>query len=229
MTTAPVPPLRARLRAMPVFPETVAPFDVSAAPPDPVDLFVTWLDEAVAAGQLAAHAPVLSTGEAAGTGPSAGVSARTLALKDVDQYGWWFATHTSSPKGRALAADPAAAMTFFWPVVGRQVRVTGWVEMLGEEEVARDFLARRPAARVATLVGHQSEVLPSIEAYERARAAASARLDDEPELVDPEWAVYVLVAGRVEFWSASHERAHTRLRYSRSSRDADWTQETLWP
>lgn len=223
-----VPPLRARLRAMPVFPSDVPAFDVTAVPEDPVELFVAWLDEAADAGQPAPHAPVLST---SGTGGE--VTARTLALKDVDAHGWWFATHSTSPKGRALAENTAAALTFFWPVVGRQVRVTGRVERLGQDEVARDFRARRPAARAATLVGHQSEPLPSAAAYERALVESRARLDDDPDLVDPAWAVYVLVADRVEFWSASHDRAHTRLLYSRSVRsDGDnelWTQETLWP
>lgn len=212
---------------MPVFPEQVPVFDVAAAPAEPVELFLAWLDAAAAAGQLAPHAPVLSTSGADGE-----VSARTLALKDVDEHGWWFATHATSPKGHALAENPAAALTFFWPVVGRQVRVAGRVERLGPDEVALDFRARRPAARAATLVGHQSETLPSAAAYERALDEARARLDDDPELVDPGWAVYVLVADRVEFWSASHDRAHTRLLYSRASRrdgDTPWTQETLWP
>ncbi|MEP7763579.1 pyridoxamine 5'-phosphate oxidase family protein [Sanguibacter sp. 26GB23] len=140
--TSDVPALRARLRALPVFPETVPTFDVGTAPADPVELFVAWLDEAVDAGQPAPHAPVLSTSGATGD-----VAARTLALKDVDSHGWWFATHATSPKGRDLAENAAAAMTFFWPVVGRQVRVAGRVERLGPDEVARDFLARRDARR----------------------------------------------------------------------------------
>lgn len=225
--TPDVPALRARLRALPVFPETVPAFDVDAAPAEPVALFVDWLDHAVDAGQPAPHAPVLSTSGATGE-----VAARTLALKDVDSRGWWFATHATSPKGRDLAANPSAAMTFFWPVVGRQVRVAGRVVQLGPEEVARDFLARRPAARAATLVGHQSQPLASADDHARALDAARARLDANPQLVDPEWAVYVLVAHRVEFWSASHDRAHTRLLYTRSpdaQNDDSWTQETLWP
>lgn len=225
--TADVPALRARLRAMPVFPESVPDFDVEGAPDDPVDLFVVWLDAAVEAGQLAPHAPVLST-----SGASGQVSARTLALKDVDARGWWFATHTTSPKGRALAENPAAALTFFWPAVGRQVRVAGRVQRLGADEVERDFLARRPAARAATLVGHQSEPLASAALYEDALASARTRIDEEPDLVDPAWGVYVLVAEHVEFWSASLDRAHTRLRYSRSTTaigETIWTKETLWP
>ncbi|WP_098456484.1 pyridoxine/pyridoxamine 5'-phosphate oxidase [Sanguibacter antarcticus] len=215
---------------MPVFSEDVPAFDVTGAPADPVELFVAWLDAAVQAGQLAPHAPVLSTSDA-----SQDVSARTIALKDVDSSGWWFATHATSPKGRALAENASAALTFFWPVVGRQVRVTGRVEILGRDEVELDFLARRPAARAATLVGHQSEPLSSTVDHARALATARARIDEDPGLVDPEWAVYVLVADRVEFWSASHDRAHTRLLYTRSARARDareddlWTQETLWP
>src|SRR5690554_5523430 len=128
--------LRSWLRSLPVFPEQIAPFDTGALPDAPEALFLEWIESAVAAGQPAAHAACLSTSDS-----NAVPSARYLILKDLDERGWQFASHRTSPKGRDLTENPVAALTFFWPTIARQVRLTGTVTELPREESARDFLA----------------------------------------------------------------------------------------
>src|SRR5690554_4394657 len=102
--------LRSWLRSLPVFPEQIPRFDAGHLPDAPKALFLEWIESAVAAGQPASHAACLSTSDA-----NAVPNARYLILKDLDERGWQFASHRTSPKGRDLADNPVAALTFFWP------------------------------------------------------------------------------------------------------------------
>lgn len=213
--------LRARLRALPSFPIGLPSFDPDAAPAAPEPLFLDWLDDAARAGVLAAHAAALATTD------DGGPSARVLILKDLDDDGWQIATPADSRPGSAMTASGRAALTFFWPQLGRQVRVEGAVTRATDAEAAADFLARPVDARATALVGRPIGELSGDAEYERTRAGARARLDTEPELVPVGWALWRIAATTVEFWQASHDRAHLRLRYSRA--DAGWSRERLWP
>lgn len=215
--------LRERLRALPSFPRPGLPaFDTEAAPPTPHELFVTWIDEAIDVGVLLPHAATLSTADAAGH-----VHARTLLLKDVTADGWWFASQSTSPKGRDLAANPHAAMTFLWPELGRQVKVTGAAASAGTEAGRADFLARPDLSRAAGLVNRQSEPLTSREDYANAFGEALRAVIADPGLVAPNWTAYVLAPTSVEFYQAPDDGPQTRLQYQA---DADgWATGLLWP
>ncbi|MFC5928275.1 pyridoxamine 5'-phosphate oxidase [Cryobacterium melibiosiphilum] len=126
--------LRRQLRALPDFPDNLPVFDPATAPADPISLFRAWLGEALAADLPAAHAFSLATATAEGA-----VSSRMLILKDVGVDAFYFASTRSSRKGGELAANPQAAMNFYWPAVGRQIRVVGTVTLESAEESAADW------------------------------------------------------------------------------------------
>ncbi|HEV7849204.1 MAG TPA: pyridoxal 5'-phosphate synthase [Mycetocola sp.] len=214
--------LSSLLRSLPSFPDDLPAFRTGDAPEDPVDLFVDWLSQAVDAGVLAPHAMTLST-----SGPDGVVTARTLILKDIDEHGWVFASRDDGVKARDLGANPFAALTFFWPQLGRQIRVTGPVRQLPQADGEADFLARPEEARAAAFVGHQSEPLGSRETYAAAYADAAARIAENPSLVARTWNTWAVAADSVEFWQASPDRAHVRLRYRLRGRA--WERGLLWP
>ena len=132
------------LRALPDFPPDLPKFDPEKAPRNPIELFKQWLDEALAAGEQQPHAFSLAT-VSAGQQPSS----RMLILKNIDGDGWHFATSRTSRKGLELDVVPQAAMNFYWPSQGRQVRVAGPVVQLSAEASARDW-AERPRADGST-------------------------------------------------------------------------------
>jgi pyridoxamine 5'-phosphate oxidase len=135
---------RRKLRALPDFPPGLPAFDPAMAPTDPAELFKQWLDDALAAGERQPHACSLAT-VAAGGQPSS----RMLILKNIDDDGWQFATSRTSRKGRELSGNPRAALNFYWPSLGRQVRVAGPVVELSAEASALDW-AERPGADGST-------------------------------------------------------------------------------
>jgi pyridoxamine 5'-phosphate oxidase len=215
--------MRDMLRALPSFPAELPEFDTGSAPADPVAQFLSWLGDAIAEKVLGPHIMTLATADAAGH-----VSSRALICKDVDEAGrWYFASSADSVKGRDLASSPHAALSFYWPQQGRQVRVRGTVAPAGAEASAADFLARTPASRAEALAGRQSQPLADPAELDEALRRAQAELAANPGLVAPAWTLYALTADDVEFWQADHERRHIRLQYRRT--DGAWTRRLLWP
>ncbi|MFM9590207.1 pyridoxal 5'-phosphate synthase [Streptomyces scabiei] len=224
---APAPPsdLVQALRGLRVWDPRVSAlplFDPAAAPAEPVALFAAWFGEAVAAGEVEPHTMSLATADTEGR-----PDVRTVMLHDVDAHGWHFASHAGSRKGRHLAARPYASLGFYWPLLGRQVRVRGGVTVQPAEVAHADLHARSTGALAAALVGHQSEVLPAYEELERASQAAWERAEREPDAAVPSWTAYVVEPDEVEFFQGDARRRHVRLNYRREG--AGWVTELLWP
>jgi pyridoxamine 5'-phosphate oxidase len=113
--------LRELLRRLPVLTGTAPAFVAAQAPVDPLDLFTEWLCHAIDSGVAEPHAMTLSTVDETGR-----PWARVLICKDVTpDGGWHLAVSSVSRKGRQLTANPVAALTFYWPQLGRQIRVAG--------------------------------------------------------------------------------------------------------
>ncbi|GAB3254928.1 pyridoxine/pyridoxamine 5'-phosphate oxidase [Arthrobacter pigmenti] len=208
------------LRNAPVFPSVLPDFDPDRTPDSPLELFLDWLSNAIDAGLPAPHAVNVAT-----IGQDGMPDARVVILKDVGEQGWSFASSSESPKGRQLKVSPSAALNFFWPTVGRQIRIRGKVHQGAARENAQDFRRRNPVARALVLAGRQSDVMTSNP--DAAVRGQLERLEADNEIVPPDWTVYTVAAGTVEFWQADENRRHTRLRYSWV--DRRWKKELLWP
>lgn len=214
--------LRELLRGLDVFSGDLPDFDIDALPADPRELFIDWLLDAVRAGVREPHAMTLST-----VGADGDPSARVLIVKDVSPDGWHFAADAGSRKGRELAAHPAAALTFYWSLLARQVRVRGRVTESESGTSAADFLARSPGARAEALIGLQSTPLADLATRDAAVREAASRIEREPGLVAAGWTLYTLRADSVEFWQGDRDRRHTRVDYTRT--DDGWNRGLLWP
>ncbi|MGC5004508.1 pyridoxal 5'-phosphate synthase [Streptomyces sp. NBC_00353] len=210
------------LHAQRVWDVELPAFDPAAAPLTPLPLFHAWFAGAVAAGQAEPHTMTLATVDAEGH-----PDLRTLMLHDADDRGWHFATHATSAKGRQLAAHPHAALGFYWPAQGRQVRVRGPVTACTPAESRADLHVRSTGALASALVGRQSEVLGSYEELNRASDAAWERAQAEPEADVASWTRYVVEPREVEFFQGDARRRHIRLRYRRDC--GVWERELLWP
>ncbi len=200
-------------------------FDPADAPGTPGPLFAEWLVLALRDGVLDPQVAALST-----VGSDGIPDARMLVLRDVDPPGddWVFAIDADSPKGRQLAVHPGAALTVYWPLQGRQIRVRGTVRPAAPEVSAAEFATRSPGARVAALVGHQSEPLSSLAEYDEAAASVRRLLDRAPRTALPTHTVHLLRACEVEFWQGDGARRHVRLCYTRTG-PAQWSRTLLWP
>ncbi|MDQ0775369.1 pyridoxamine 5'-phosphate oxidase [Streptomyces aurantiacus] len=214
------------LRSQRVWDTELPDFDPAAAPAEPLPLFERWFAGAVAAGQTEPHTMSLATADADGL-----PDVRTVMLHGADEEGWHFASHAGSRKGRHLASRPYAALGFYWPAQGRQIRVRGPVTVAPPEVARADLRARSTGSLASALVGRQSEVLDSYEELERSSDAAWDRARREPDAPAPSWTVYVLDPDEVEFFQGDARRRHVRLTYRRTNGTAwrTWRRELLWP
>ena len=187
------------------------------------NLLETWLGEARQSDPDDYNPMTLSTVDQNGH-----PDARIVLLRDVDREGTGFLFYTNyrSAKGRQLTANPAAALTFFWPSLERQLRVRGQVEPLTPEESDRYFHSRPRPSRVGAWASQQSEEIEDRAALESAREGVEAQFPDDVPRPD-HWGGYRLVADVVEFWQGRPGRLHDRIRHARHG--DGWTKVRLQP
>jgi len=154
-------------------------------------------------------------------------SARTVLLKGVDARGFIFFTNYDSRKGRELAVNPNAALTFFWPELERQICVAGAVVKLPVAESAAYFKSRPRGSQLGAWASNQSSVVPDRTTLEKHWQEAVARFPNEVPL-PPNWGGYVLSPNRIEFWQGRPSRLHDRFSYSRQP-DGEWKLDRLSP
>lgn len=181
---------------------------------DPINQFLSWYRDA--------PNDVVALVTASGEGVPSG---RMLLLKGVDERGFVFYTNYDSPKARDLAANPRAALLFFWPP-DRQVRVSGSVDKIGREESERYWRTRPRASQLSAWASRQSEVIESRAVLEKRVAELEGRFGDEVPC-PPFWGGYRLVPESVEFWHHREDRLHDRLRYDRT--EGGWALKRLSP
>jgi pyridoxamine 5'-phosphate oxidase len=217
--------LLARARKAPVLAGPLPDFDPRSAPDAPGPLFASWLSRALDDEVPEPHVMTLSTASADGA-----PSARVLMLRGIDSVGcrYDFASDAGSGrKGRDLAGNPRAALTWYWPAHGRQIRIAGTVAVLDEQATRADFLGRSERARTAGFTGRMSEPLAGPEEYERERRKAAELVAAEPDRVPERHTLYRLRATEAEFFQADPRRFHLRVRYLREG--DGWTRTLLWP
>jgi len=199
--------------------EGLAEADVDA---DPVVQFGRWFEQAEQGGLLEPHAMTLATAT-----PDGRPSARMVLLRDFDERGFCFYTNYQSRKGDELAANPRAALVFWWDKLERQVRIEGRVERTSRAESEAYFSSRPPGSQLSAAASPQSRVIDGRATLER-RVTELATGQRDGQVPLPEfWGGYRLAHEVVEFWQGRPNRLHDRLRYRRAG--SGWKLERLAP
>jgi pyridoxamine 5'-phosphate oxidase len=202
------------------------PPPVRSAEEDPFALFVFWFEEAQRTEALA-EAMTLATASVTGR-----PAARMVLLKGVDPHGaaergFVFYTNRESRKGRELAANPAAALLFYWKSQNRQVRIEGEVREVSAAEADAYFATRPRLSRLGAWASAQSAPLPDRATLEARLREAEARFPGETIPRPPYWTGYRLVPEAFEFWEERPYRLHERRLFRREGEG--WQQTLLYP
>jgi pyridoxamine 5'-phosphate oxidase len=149
-----------------------------------------------------------------------------VLLKDFDSRGFVFYTNYDSRKGRELAANPQAALLFFWKELERQVRIDGHIERVSAEDSDAYFASRPLASRIGAWASPQSEPIPG-KAWLVAKAAEMGLRHGLSPARPPHWGGYRVCPEAIEFWQGRPSRLHDRLLYTRG--DGGWMRSRLAP
>jgi pyridoxamine 5'-phosphate oxidase len=190
---------------------------------DPFDTFAAWYQVAQDADLYEPNGMTLSTVSAEGR-----PSSRIVLLRQVDARGFCFFTNYASRKGQELAANPWAALLFWWGALERQVRIEGQVERMSDAESDAYYHSRPKESRLGAWASAQSEVIPDRQTLESQLAALKAVYAGHEPPRPPYWGGYRLVPTTFEFWQGGPHRLHDRLRYQRQE-DGIWRIERLAP
>jgi pyridoxamine 5'-phosphate oxidase len=191
--------------------------------PDPLRQFDVWFHDATDFGVPAPEAAALATASPEGT-----PSARIVLVKHYDERGFVFYSNYESRKGCDLAANPRAALLFYWETLGRQVRIEGASQRTTFEESAAYVRSRPRASQLSALASLQSREIEGRDLLEQ-RVAELAVEHDGAELPLPDaWGGYRIRPQSFEFWQRRANRLHDRLRYERGGDDR-WKVRRLAP
>jgi pyridoxamine 5'-phosphate oxidase len=190
---------------------------------DPISLFREWLAHAEHDDRLARpRAFCLSTVDAEGA-----PDARFVDLKEVNDTGFIFSTPLGSGKARALAANPRAAMTFWWAPIERQVRVVGVAARVSDVEADELFRSRSRDAQLASWASRQGAELHDRALLDQKLGEARRRFVDAVITRPEGWGGFGIVPARIEFLRFQENRMHERTLFVRDG--ASWRTLRLQP
>ncbi|MBL7940918.1 MAG: pyridoxamine 5'-phosphate oxidase [Flavobacteriales bacterium] len=189
---------------------------------DPIALFGTWFEQAQEAGVHEPHAMTLAT-----VG-SLTISCRVVLMRSFDAKGFTFFSNYNSRKAMDLERDQRAALNFFWPVMERQVRIEGKVELLTDEESDAYFSSRPRESRIAAWSSDQSRAVDDRDQLEKRFERWSERFADSEVPRPLHWGGYRVRVQRMEFWQGRPNRLHDRIAFEHFA-DGTWARVRLQP
>jgi pyridoxamine 5'-phosphate oxidase len=187
-----------------------------------LERFRAGFEEAKAAGVPEPTAMSLATADERGR-----PSVRVVLMKDFDADGFVFYTNTQSRKGDQLAANAAAALTFWWPATEQQVLIEGRASPVAPEEADAYFASRPRGSRIGAWASQQSRELESRQALVDRVRELEAEYEGREIPRPPHWSGYRVEPHRVEFWYGREYRLHERILFTAG--DDRWEKKLLYP
>lgn len=194
---------------------TLQSLDLADVASDPFDQFNSWMQAAIRSNLHEPTAMHLATANRAGI-----PSGRIVLLKNVDA-GFVFFTNYNSRKGNELAENPNAAITFYWDLLERQVRIEGRIEKVDTALSDTYYNSRPELSRIGAWASPQSRIIGSREELEQKMQTFKNTFADKPIPRPENWGGYRLIPNWIEFWQGRRSRLHDRICY-KLERPGEW-------
>lgn len=193
-------------------------------PDNPMQLFQTWFYEVEEEdGVDEANAMTVAT-----QGLDGFPKSRVVLLKRFNEEGFIFYTNYTSEKGKAIEANPKVCLSFFWPVLERQVIIKGEAEKIAPNLSDGYFESRPRGSQLGAWVSDQSSVVSSREELEEELRKLETAYSSKEIPRPGHWGGYLVRPVSVEFWQGRPNRLHDRVRYTLQE-DWNWKIERLAP
>ena len=193
---------------------------------NPIELFKNWMDDAIKSEPNDPNALALATSD-----KNEIPSVRMVLLKDFDESGFVFYTNYNSPKSITLKNNPNASMCFHWKTLLRQIRITGSVSSVSDEEADNYYKSRPYDSRIGAWASQQSQILKSREEILSEIEKFKKKYPNEENVPRPKyWSGWKLSPVEIEFWLGGRSRIHERLKYiKKQNQNKDWERVLLNP
>ena len=154
-------------------------------------------------------------------------SVRMVLLKSWGADGFVFFTNYDGRKSHDLAANPEAALLFYWEPLGRQVRIEGSVTRTTDAESDSYYATRDVGSRIGAYASHQSRPVASRTDLDAAVERWTAEFASADVPRPPWWGGWRITPRAYEFWQQGPHRLHDRVRYDAAG--PGWTIQRLQP
>ena len=191
---------------------------------NPIELFNEWFNEAKKTEINDPEALALATCNKDGI-----PSVRMVLLKEFNEKGFVFYTNLNSQKSTEIKSNPNASMCFHWKSILRQVRITGELSKVSEEDSDNYYNSRSYGSKIGAWASNQSSILKSRDELLKSIEEFKKKYSNEKNIPRPKhWSGWNLNPIEIEFWLDGKDRIHERLRYTRKD-DDKWEKDLLSP
>lgn len=187
------------------------------------EVFEKWFNEA-----RAAELPQYESMVLVSASKEAKPSARMVLFKGLVGGCFRFFTNYESRKAKELDSNPQAQLLFYWPTLGKQIRIEGLVRKIPTKDSDEYFMTRSRESRLGAIASHQSQNLSSMEELRKKFDEVEEGFRDQDVTRPKGWGGYELDPEYFEFWLDQENRLHERVTY-RKGKDGSWTSSRLWP
>jgi len=190
---------------------------------DPLVVFKEWMSEAEKNEINDPNAVALAT-----VNESNQPDVRMVLLKEYNKNGFIFFTNLNSKKGTDLKKIPKASMCFHWKSLLRQVRISGDISLISDDEADKYFYSRPYLSKIGAWSSSQSKPMETRDALLNKIDQYKNKFTDQNNVPRPvHWSGFLLSPNKIEFWKDVEGRLHQRLEYSKISNS--WERQILYP
>jgi pyridoxamine 5'-phosphate oxidase len=190
---------------------------------DPIVVFKQWMLEAEKNEINDPNAVALAT-----VNESNQPDVRMVLLKEFNNNGFVFFTNLNSKKGTDLKKIPKASMCFHWKSLLRQVRISGDIALIPDNDADEYFNSRPYISRIGAWSSNQSKPMETRDAFLNKVDEFKKKFADQNNVPRPKhWSGFMLSPKRIEFWKDVEGRLHQRLEYSKDKNF--WKRQILYP
>jgi len=180
---------------------------------NPFELFSNWFEEM----ESKSDAFEVNAMTVATIGDDGFPKSRVVLLKEYDEEGFIFYTNYTSDKGLALLQNPHICLSFFWPLLERQVIIKGIAEKSSEKKAKEYFNSRPRGSQLGAWASNQSSEIASREVLDKSIEELETRFVDK-EIPKPDfWGGYLVKPVSIEFWQGRSSRLHDRILFEKIS------------
>ncbi len=191
---------------------------------DPFEQFELWMAEAKTHQSIKQpYAMTLATATKTGV-----PSARTVLLRGVDIRGFVFYTNYDSQKSQELSENPQAALVFYWAPLDRQIRITGQISKVTDQESDDYFQTRPRGSQVGAWSSSQSQKIDNRSILEQQVKGIEDKFENQPVTRPPFWGGFRLSPTTIDFWQSGENRLHDWFRYTNHA-ETGWQIDRLSP